>query len=76
MSEIGKIKPIMREIHLNADGKRFWLGKIESTDNNTCNESVPISLNYFESKNLMSIGREILKEFNLVTALFLAVWRT
>jgi len=47
ISEIGKIKEIQREINLNADRKRFWLGQIESIDSKIINESVPISLNHF-----------------------------
>ena len=45
ISEIGKIKEIEREVNLNADRKRFWLGQIESIDSKIINESVPISLN-------------------------------
>ncbi len=47
ISEIGKIKPIVRQMNLNADRKRFWLGKIESIDFKMMNESMPISMNYF-----------------------------
>jgi hypothetical protein len=47
LSEIGKIKLITREINLNADRKRFWLGNIKSVEERLCNESVPISLNHF-----------------------------
>jgi hypothetical protein len=47
LSEIGKIKSITREINLNADRKRFWLGKIENIESKMVNESVPISLNHF-----------------------------
>jgi hypothetical protein len=36
-----------REVNLNADKKRFWLGEIESTDSRIMNESIPISMNYF-----------------------------
>jgi len=47
ISDIGKIKPITREFNLNADRKRFWLGRIESMDDEVMNESMPLSLNYF-----------------------------
>ena len=47
ISEIGKIKPETREFNLNADRKRFWLGRIESMDHIIMNESIPLSLNYF-----------------------------
>ena len=47
ISEIGKIKEIRREVNLNADRKRLWLGRIKSIDSRIMNESVPISLNHF-----------------------------
>ena len=48
LSEIGKIKMFEKEVNLNADKKRFWLGEIESIDSRIMNESIPISLNYFK----------------------------
>ena len=47
ISEIGKIKTFEKEVNLNADRKRFWLGEIESIDSKVMNESVPICMNYF-----------------------------
>jgi DNA polymerase type B, organellar and viral len=47
--DIGKIKPQTREFNLNADRKRFWLGRIESTNDEVMNESMPISMNYFQN---------------------------
>ena len=47
ISEIGKIKPIVREVDLNADNKRFWLGQLTKIDNYT-NHSVPLSANHFQ----------------------------
>jgi len=47
VSEIGKIKTIERQVNLNADKKRFWLGEIEKIDFKVMNESMPISLNHF-----------------------------
>jgi CRISPR/Cas system-associated protein Csm6 len=44
---IGVIRCITREIHLNADKKRFWLGTLKSVDDGLCNESMPISMSYF-----------------------------
>ena len=32
MLDIGKIKTFEKEVNLNADQKRFWLGAIESID--------------------------------------------
>jgi len=46
IENIGKIAPITREVNLNADRKRLWLGKIESVDQKYCNESVSISMNF------------------------------
>lgn len=47
ISEIGKIKPVAREINLNADRKRFWLGELKSVEDKTCNHSMPVTMNYF-----------------------------
>jgi hypothetical protein len=47
LSEIGKIKPITREINLNADRKRLWLGELVSVEQRRMNDSVPICLNHF-----------------------------
>lgn len=52
LSEIGKIKEVTKQFNLNADRKRLWLGKIESIDSKVMNESMPISLNYFD-KNVI-----------------------
>lgn len=47
IKDIGKIKPQVKEINLNADRKRFWLGKVESIDDKIMNESMPLSMNVF-----------------------------
>lgn len=52
LSEIGKIKPITREVNLNADRKRFWLGRIESINQKSFNDSVPLSLNFFDKNEI------------------------
>jgi len=52
IKDIGKIKPIIREVNLNADKKRFWLGEIESIDSEIMNESMPISMNYFKKDEI------------------------
>ena len=46
ISDIGKIKPIIREINLNGDRKRLWLGRIESVEARVSNDSMPISLDH------------------------------
>jgi hypothetical protein len=52
ISEIGKIKPVTREFNLNADKKRFWLGRIERMDDKILSDSMPLSLNHF-GKNII-----------------------
>ncbi|OLD41006.1 MAG: DNA polymerase [Thaumarchaeota archaeon 13_1_40CM_2_39_4] len=52
ISEIGKIKMMTRQINLNADRKRFWLGRIESIDQKYHNDSMPISLNHFSKDEI------------------------
>jgi len=46
IGDIGKIKPETREFNLNADRKRFWLGRIESMNDGIMNESVPLSFRF------------------------------
>jgi len=41
------IKSETRKFNLNADRKRFWLGRIESMDDGKMNESMSLLLNYF-----------------------------
>ena len=52
ISEIGRIKEYEREVNLNADRKRLWLGTIKSTDDKIMNESVPLSMNHFTKENI------------------------
>jgi len=52
ISDIGKIREFEREIDLNADKKRFWLGYLTTIDSNTMNDSTPISLNHFKNLRL------------------------
>jgi hypothetical protein len=47
IQDIGKIEPKIRLVDLDADRKRFWLGKLQSVNNKLCNDSMPISLNHF-----------------------------
>jgi hypothetical protein len=48
IQDIGKIVQITREVNLNADRKRLWLGTLESIDQKECNESMSISLNFID----------------------------
>ena len=52
ISEIGKIKEVVKQVNLNADKKRLWLGKIESIDSKVMNDSMPISLNHFRKEEI------------------------
>jgi len=52
ISEIGKIKEVVKQFNLNGDRKRLWLGKIESIDDKIRSESVPISMNHFKKENV------------------------
>lgn len=52
IKEIGKIKPNVREVNLNADRKRFWLSQVDSIDSRMMNESMPISMNHFMKENI------------------------
>jgi len=47
IQDIGKINPETREFNLNADRKRFWLGRIKSINTEEINESTPLLLDYF-----------------------------
>lgn len=46
-----KIQPIEREVNLNADRKRLWLGRIESIDESS-NESISLPLNFFSKEDI------------------------
>jgi len=52
IQDIGKIKTFEREVNLNADRKRFWLDNLTAINHET-NDSVPISLNYFEIRKFL-----------------------
>ena len=41
-----------REFNLNADRKRFWLGRIDDINQTTCNESVALSLNFIHKDKI------------------------
>lgn len=52
LSDIGKIKPITREVNLNADRKRQWLGILSGISNDQYNYSMPLSLNHFKKEEI------------------------
>jgi len=47
ISEVGKFSVQVREVDLNADNKRFWLGSLSKVDSNS-NCSMPLSCNHFQ----------------------------
>jgi len=51
-NHLSDIRPITREININADCKRFWLGKLESVDMKVCNYSMPLSMNHFKKDHI------------------------
>ncbi|MDH5430327.1 MAG: hypothetical protein OEW78_00385 [Nitrosopumilus sp.] len=44
---IGKFKTVERLVNLNADRKRFWLGRIENMDDKVIDESMALCINFF-----------------------------
>ncbi len=52
IQNIGKIAPITREVNLNADRKRLWLGMMQSIDQKNCNESISLSLNFMNKNSI------------------------
>jgi hypothetical protein len=52
IAEIGKFKTVIREIDLNADRGRFWLGTMNSLSDDQFNDSVPLSLNVFSKEQI------------------------
>jgi hypothetical protein len=43
--DIGKFQTYTKEINLNADTKRFWLGRLQSAHDERCFNSVPLDVN-------------------------------
>jgi hypothetical protein len=52
IAEIGKFNVVTREIDLNADGKRLWLGRLISLEEDQFNDSMPLSLNFIDKDEL------------------------
>lgn len=46
IQDIGRIKPVIRQMNLNADNKRLWLEEITNIKTKETNYSVPICLNF------------------------------
>ena len=51
ITDIGKIRPVIKKINLNADRKRLWLQRLEAIDY-TINESVPLSMNNIKKEEI------------------------
>ncbi|MDF2425948.1 MAG: DNA polymerase, partial [Nitrosopumilus sp.] len=47
IEDIGKLKEETREVNLNGDDKRFWLGRLESVNNKKLNKSTSLSPQIF-----------------------------
>lgn len=52
IQDIGKIGPKPRLVDLDADRKRFWVGKLTSINDKIYNDSLPISLNRFSTDEI------------------------
>jgi len=50
ISEIGKIKPHVREVDLNADNKRFWLGRLVDINDKKSNNSASLNHEFFPER--------------------------
>ncbi|MEX0861601.1 DNA polymerase [Nitrosopumilus sp.] len=52
ISDIGKIKPKVKEININADRKRQWVEKLTGINDGSFNDSMPLSLNWISKDNI------------------------
>jgi len=52
ISDIGKFNVIERLVDLNADRKRLWFEKLTDINDGIMIDSMPISLNHFEKKQV------------------------
>jgi len=50
ISDIGKIKQETREVNLNGDDKRFWLGRLVDINDNKMNNSTSLNPEFFAEK--------------------------
>jgi hypothetical protein len=49
IDDIGKLKEETREVNLNGDDKRFWLGRLKDINDLKSNESTSLNATYFEN---------------------------
>jgi len=52
IEDIGKIRPKIKKLNLNEDRKRLWFGELKNVKDKTCNESLPLSFNYFSKDEI------------------------
>ena len=52
IEDIGKIRPKIKKLNLNEDRKRLWFGELKSVRDKNCNESLPLSFNYFSKDEI------------------------
>jgi len=50
ISDIGKIKQETREVNLNGDDKRFWLGRLENINDGKMNNSMSLNPEFFPER--------------------------
>jgi len=50
ISDIGKIKQETREVNLNGDDKRFWLGHLVDINDNKSNNSTSLNPEFFAER--------------------------
>ena len=50
IDDIGKIKEETREVNLNGDDKRFWLGRLENINDGKMNNSTSLNPEFFAEK--------------------------
>ena len=49
-SDIGRIKQETREVNLNGDDKRFWLGRLENINDGKMNNSTSLNPEFFAER--------------------------
>ena len=50
ISDIGRIKKETREVNLNGDDKRFWLGRLVDINDNKSNNSTSLNPEFFAER--------------------------
>ncbi len=50
ISDIGRIKEETREVNLNGDDKRFWLGRLENINDGKMNNSTSLNPEFFQER--------------------------